>query len=146
MSPNWIMKWRDIAFEEGTLTAKGVVNGVEVCESTVKTAGEASRIQMTADAESLKPAGFVRIELQLTDDAGRSVTFFEKELTFSISGDAEIFALNNGNGDVVNSRLNTTNRPTYLGRCLCLVKKSGDTGSFTLTVSGEGLQSAVQEF
>jgi beta-galactosidase len=143
--PNWIMKWRDIAFEEGTLTAKGVVDGAEVCESTVKTAGEASRIQLTVDEESLKSAGFVRIELQLTDDAGLPVPFSEKELTFSIGGDAVIFALNNGNGDVVNSRLNTTSRPTYLGRCLCLVKKGSDTGAFTLTVNGPGLEAAVFE-
>lgn len=134
---------RDIAFEEGTLTAKGVVAGAEVCESTVKTAGDASRIQLTADTESLKPAGFVRVELQLTDDEGRPVVFSEKELTCEISGDAEIFALNNGNGDVVNSRLNCTNRPTYLGRCLALIKTGTDPGALTLTVKGAGLETAV---
>ena len=143
--PNWIMKWRDIAYEEGTLTAKGVVDGVEVCASTVTTAGDVSRIRLTADAESLKSAGFIRVDLQLTDDAGRPVVFSEKELTFKISGDAEIFALNNGNGDVVNSRLNRTNRPTYLGRCLCLIKTGDDTGAFTLTVKGPGLEAAVLE-
>ncbi|MCK4957938.1 MAG: DUF4982 domain-containing protein, partial [Planctomycetes bacterium] len=143
--PNWIMKWRDIAYEEGTLTAKGVVDGVEVCDSTVKTAGDASRMRLTADTESLKPAGFIRVELQLTDDAGRPVVFSEKDLTFEISGDAEIFALNNGNGDVVNSRLNCTNRPTYKGRCLCLIKKESDASSFTLTVKGAGLEAAVLE-
>ena len=93
----------------------------------------------------MKPAGFVRVELQLTDDAGLPVTFSEKELTFSISGDAEIFALNNGNGDVVNSRLNTTSRPTYLGRCLCLIKKGRDSGAFTLTVQGPGLEALIIE-
>ncbi|VGO20446.1 glycoside hydrolase family 2 TIM barrel-domain containing protein [Pontiella sulfatireligans] len=140
--PNWIMNWRKITYEPGTLRAVGIRDGKAVCEDRLITAGAPVSIQLTADAETVASKGVVHVEVRLYDKLGNRVNHEEVELEFSVEG-GMILGLDNGVMTAESSFLEKKVRQTNEGRCLCIVRAGESTGKLKLTVKAKGLSSSA---
>ncbi len=136
---NWIMKWKQVAFKAGTLTAKGVVDGKEVCEHSLKTAGETKKIK----EKVIHNNDIVRVELQLSDKKGTSVIHIEKELGFALEGPCEIIGIHNGDMACITPFKNHENRITHQGKCAVLIKINQPESECKLIVSAEGVKTKI---
>lgn len=145
--PNWIMKWRKISHESGTLRAVGKINGKIVCQSEIHTTGKPQHIVINSDVKKPSANELVHIEISLTDKKGNLVTIDDKKLQFKLEGDGEIIALDNG--DICNSDAfsNKKSRLTYKGRCLCIVKVGKNhTQELKLSITSENLKPSSISF
>jgi beta-galactosidase len=139
--PNWIMKWREIAYEPGTLRAVGLRDGKPVCEDVLITAGNPSQIQLVSSEQTVAPNGIAHVEVQLLDAQGNPVKHVESELKFSVKG-GEVLGLDNGALTVQSLMTEKKTRPTDQGRCLCILRAGSKPGSIVLTVSAKGCPTA----
>lgn len=120
--PNWIMNWNSISYKSGELKAVGKINGKAVCETVIATTGKLHHLEMNADKLRVKPGDIIHVELSLRDKKGRSITHTKEELHFEIEGDAQIIALENGDGTDLTPFSNKETKKTHKGRCLCIIK------------------------
>lgn len=137
--PNWIMKWREIAYKPGTLRAVGKQDGKAVCEFELKTAGKPAGIILKADKSVLSPGRIAHVELNLVDAKGIRIPNDDRMLEFQLEGNGEILGLTNGDVNCIDSFSQKHARPTYRGKCLCILKAGKNPGNLKLTVSSNGI-------
>ncbi|NMH86802.1 glycoside hydrolase family 2 TIM barrel-domain containing protein [Flavivirga algicola] len=141
--PNWIMKWQDTAFEEGTLKAVGIINGKEVCEFELKTTGEPYKINLKPYNKHINSGDIVQIEVSILDKKNVLVTHQPVDLYFKIEGDAEILGLSNGDMYDDTSASNIETRKTKQGACLVILKMGQVMDGAKLTVTSKDLKKGV---
>lgn len=81
------------------------------------------------------------VNIALVDEEGNPVYWWgdDKNLSLSISGAADIYAVGNGEPDST-SPFDVTTRRTFRGQAQVILRSiAGQSGEITLTVSGEGL-------
>jgi len=140
--PNWIMKWRKITHEAGTLIAVGKIGGKVVCETKLETSTKPQKLVLSSNVEQVLANGIALVEVTLTDKKGRAVRADEQQLKFEITGDAKILSLDNGNMKRLVPFTNTQSLTTHEGNCLCIIKFGTKPEEVELTVSGEGLKTS----
>lgn len=132
--------WR-VNFEPGTLKAVSRKNGKTLLVKEIKTAGEPARIELIADRKIIKADGkdLSFITARILDAAGNLVPGADKAIEFSISGNANIAATDNGyQADTVS--LTSHKRRAWKGMALAIVKAAAKKGNSTLTASSPGLK------
>ena len=134
--------WK-VPFEPGALKAVSYKDGKELLSQTVKTAGNATSIELSPDQSFYRAVegDLIYIELQLTDKSGIAVPDEDKTLHFELTGDAELVGINNG----YQADLHSFKGPdynTWKGKCVVVVRPLNKQANFNLTVSGQGLQKA----
>ena len=137
-----ILSW-EVPYAPGVLKAVGRTNRQALCEFALKTAGPASRIELRPDVAQLPADGkaICQLEFDVVDAQGVRVPDAGQELTFALSGPAQILGL--GNGDVTNSEpVKGPVHRVYQGRGLAIVQSSTSAGAITLKASAPGLESA----
>jgi beta-galactosidase len=135
--------WR-VAFEPGTLKAISRKNGKIVLIKEIKTAGKPAKIELTADRDKIKAGGkdLSFITVRILDVAGNIVPNAEDLVKFSISGNANIVATDNGyQADTVS--LTSHTRRAWKGMALVIVKSTLKKGNSTLIASAPGLRTAT---
>ncbi|WP_366185062.1 glycoside hydrolase family 2 TIM barrel-domain containing protein [Flavobacterium ovatum] len=137
--PNWIMKWRKVNYQEGTLKAVGIINGKAVCESVIKTTGKPVRSILTVDKKEVTTGGVVQVEIDLVDSKGNRVVSDDKELKFKLNGQGLILGLSNGDIQCLDSFRLIETKKTHQGKVLCIMKAGNSAGQMSLVVSGEGI-------
>ena len=98
------IKWDNIAYAPGTLVAVAKKNGKVVARHQIETTGEAVALKLVPDAENWHADGkdLMHVRIYAVDKKGRRVLnvkdakAFDK-LTFTVKGDANIVAVDNGN-------------------------------------------------
>lgn len=97
MEPNGHLQW-DVAYQPGTLLARGYKNNKQIITGKVETTGPAKSIQLSADRYEIKADGddVSVIAIQLNDDKDRYVPVADNALTFSIDGPGKIIGVGNG--------------------------------------------------
>jgi len=139
---NGVLSWQ-VPFEPGTLKAAGRANGQDVCDYTLKTAGTASRVELLPDAKEFRANGkdVCHVEFRIVDENGVRVPDAEPEVKFDLVGQAKIIGI--GNGDLNNSEncQGDTHR-AFQGRGLVILQAPTSPGSFVLTATVPGLESA----
>lgn len=133
-----------LPYEPGTLKAVGVDGDGETAPVLLRTAGNASRIRLTADRRQLTPDGqdltFVTVEL--TDGNGTVNPIADNALTFEVKGAGSILAV--GNADLKDSASYTdAEHKAWKGRALVVLKSNGKRGKITLKARGDGLRTAT---
>ena len=145
--PNWIMKWRKIKHQPGTLRAVGKIGGKEVCSTELKTAGAPHHLVCYADSQTLKPGEVVHVEITLVDKAGVVVPNDDRRLKFKLEGDGEILGLSNGDIRCHEPFYQKSEWKTYQGKCLAIIKAGNNLNpKLKLTITGEGIREANVEF
>ena len=127
-----------LPYQPGTLRAEAGEEKV-----SLKTAGEAKTIRLTADRTMLKADGqdLAFITVELTDGNGIVNLTANNELTASVSGPATLIGF--GNADIRDcDRYTDSTHKAWKGRALLVVRNTGKKGKATVTVQGKNLKSS----
>jgi len=138
-----VLTWQ-IPYAPGVLKAVGQKDGQTICEFTLKSAGPAARIELHPDTAQLHADGkaISQIEFDVVDANGVRVPDAAQELTFTLTGPAQILGI--GNGDITNSEpVQGPDHRAFQGRGLAIIQSSTTAGPITLTVTGSGLSPAT---
>ena len=144
------IKWDGIAYAPGTLLAVARKNGKVVARHQIETTSEAVALKMVPDAETWHADGqdLMHMRVYAVDKKGRRVMNLKDKnafckLTFTVKGDADIVAVDNGNiySDelhVGKKQLNkTAERALYQGSALVILRAGIQPSKVELTVACE---------
>lgn len=147
------IKWDNIAYAPGTLVAVAKKNGKVVARHQIETTGEAVALKLVPDAENWHADGkdLMHVRIYAVDKKGRRVLnvkdakAFDK-LTFTVKGDANIVAVDNGN--IASDELHigktqlekTIQRNLFQGSALVILRAGDKPGKIELSVAGEKMK------
>lgn len=147
------IKWDNIAYAPGTLVAVAKKNGKVVARHQIETTGEAVALKLVPDMETWHADGkdLMHVRIYAVDKKGRRVMnvkdakAFDK-LTFTVKGDANIVAVDNGN--IASDELHigktqlekTIQRHLYQGSALVILRAGDKPGKIELSVAGEKMK------
>ena len=151
------IKWDGIAYAPGTLQAVARKNGKVVARHQIETTGEAVTLKLVPDAETWHADGqdLMHVRVYAVDKKGRRVMDLKDKnafsnLTFTVKGDADIVAVDNGNINsdelhVGKKQLNkTAERALYQGSALVILRAGTQPSKVELTVACENAVSGHQ--
>ena len=147
------IKWDNIAYAPGTLVAVAKKNGKVVARHQIETTGEAVALKLVPDVETWHADGkdLMHVRIYAVDKKGRRVLnmkdakAFDK-LTFTVKGDANIVAVDNGNiaSDELHIRKTqlekTIQRNLFQGSALVILRAGNKPGKIELSVAGEKMK------
>src|SRR5947209_11652571 len=123
----------EVPYQPGELRAVGLINGKEVAQTTLKTAGEPKAIRLTADRSTIRAdrndPSYVTVEV--VDQNGLVVPTSALPVRFIVSGDGELAATGSSAPNDAPS-FHVPLRKTYQGRCLAILRPKGAAGPITL--------------
>ena len=147
------IKWDNIAYAPGTLVAVAKKNGKVVARHQIETTGEAVALKLVPDMETWHADGkdLMHVRIYAVDKKGRRVVnvkdakAFDK-LTFTVKGDANIVAVDNGN--IASDELHigktqlekSIQRNLYQGSALVILRAGDKPGKIELSVAGEKMK------
>ena len=147
------IKWDNIAYAPGTLVAVAKKNGKVVARHQIETTGEAVALKLVPDMETWHADGkdLMHVRIYAVDKKGRRVLnvkdakAFDK-LTFTVKGDANIVAVDNGN--IASDELHigktqlekTIQRNFFQGSALVILRAGDKPGKIELSVAGEKMK------
>ncbi len=135
------LRWEDVAYEPGELTAVAYLKGKEIGSATVRTAEAPKKIRLQAEHKSMQGDGqdltFVLVEM--VDAAGTLCPLSDAEVTFTVSGPAQIVGV--GNGDPLSMASFTGDRvKLFHGKAMVYLRSlAGGKGPVKLTAKSEGV-------
>lgn len=147
------IKWNNIAYVPGTLVAVAKKNGKVVARHLIETTGEAVALKLVPDAETWHADGkdLMHVRIYAVDKKGRRVLnvkdakAFDK-LTFTVKGDANIVAVDNGNITSDELHIGKTQleksiqRHLFQGSALVILRAGDKPGKIELSVAGEKMK------
>lgn len=147
------IKWDNIAYAPGTLVAVAKKNGKVVARYQIETTGEAVALKLVPDIETWHADGkdLMHVRIYAVDKKGRRVLnvkdakAFDK-LTFTVKGDANIVAVDNGN--IASDELHigktqlekSIQRHLFQGFALVILRAGDKPGKIELSVAGEKMK------
>lgn len=147
------IKWDNIAYAPGTLVAVARKNGKMVARHMIETTGEAVALKLVPDMETWHADGkdLMHVRIYAVDKKGRRVLnvkdakAFDK-LTFTVKGDADIVAVDNGN--IASDELHigkiqlekSIQRHLFQGSALVILRAGDKPGKIELSVEGEKMK------
>lgn len=147
------IKWDNIAYVPGALQAVARKNGKVVARHLIETTGEAVALKLVPDMETWHADGkdLIHVRIYAVDKKGRRVLnvkdakAFDK-LTFTVKGDANIVAVDNGN--IASDELHigktqlekSIQRHLFQGSALVILRAGDKPGKIELSVEGEKMK------
>ena len=147
------IKWDNIAYAPGALLAVARKNGKMVARHMIETTGEAVALKLVPDMETWHADGkdLMHVRIYAVDKKGRRVLnvkdakAFDK-LTFTVKGDANIVAVDNGN--IASDELHigktqlekSIQRHLFQGSALVILRAGDKPGKIELSVEGEKMK------
>ncbi|WP_440906589.1 beta-galactosidase GalB (plasmid) [Catenovulum sp. SX2] len=138
------LRFDDVVYQPGSLTAVAYKNGKTWATTSVSTTESANKIQLTADRSSIKNDGkdLTFITARVQDKNGLTVPTANNWLEFSVEGNGEIVATDNGDSTDF-TPFPSPERNAFNGLALVIVKaKQGTDGGFKLIAKSKGLVGA----
>lgn len=134
--------WR-VPYTPGTLQAISRRDGKTVLTSTIKTAGPAAKIELTADHSKLRADGkdLSFITVRVLDAAGNLVPDAANLVKFSVSGPGFVAGVDNGYQASLEP-FKASERKAYNGMALAIIQTTEKAGQITLQATAEGLAPA----
>ena len=139
------IRWDDVIYEPGELKVTAYKDGKEWATDIMRTAGEASGMNLKPDRDVISADGcdlsFVTLTVQ--DAEGMMAPHADNLIKFSVSGQGEIVATDNGDPTDM-TVFPSHERKAFNGLALVIVKaKRGQTGSIVITAESDGLPAAT---
>ena len=147
------IKWDNSAYAPGPLVAVAKKNGKVVARHQIETTGEAVALKLVPDMETWHADGkdLMHVRIYAVDKKGRRVLnvkdakAFDK-LTFTVKGDANIVAVDNGN--IASDELHigktqlekSIQRNLFQGSALVILRAGDKPGKIELSVAGEKMK------
>jgi len=151
----------EVPYAPGVITAVARTNGKVVAQDELHTAGApahlvlstglaAARLTNTPTHEPLPHLtpdwnDVTYITATLVDANGTVIPDSETRIHFSVSGNAKIIAVDNGNM-LDHDLFQATDRKVYSGHAIVILRATAPNGNITLTASAEGLPPATSTF
>ncbi len=134
----------EVPYEPGTLRAVGYVDDKVVAEKTLETTGSPYGVRLTLEQPALStaPADLWFVQVEVVDAEGHMVPYADDEVFFTVKGPGTIAAVGSANPATL-ERYRGNQRRVFRGRCLVVVKSSGDAGEITLRAQADGLEDAT---
>lgn len=134
--------WK-VPYRAGVLKAVGYTKGKKVKESVLQTASDVATIRFFADRTALSSGGqdISVITVELCDARGTLHPKAEDLVEFNIEGPATIAGVGNANPVSLES-FQLPRRKAWRGKCLVIVRTTGQPGNITLTASVKGVKAA----
>ena len=132
------IKWDNIEYKSGTLTAIARNGGKEVARHSLETTGEAVALKLIPDVQTWHADGkdLQHVRVIAVDKKGRRVLSAGENLRFSVTGDAEIVALDNGN--IASDELAVgSERSLFMGSALVILRAGASVSNITLEVTSD---------
>lgn len=147
------IKWDNIAYAPGALLAVARKNGKVLTRHQIETTGEAVALKLVPDMETWHADGtdLMHVRIYAVDKKGKRVLnvkdakAFDK-LTFTVKGDANIVAVDNGN--IASDELHigktqlekSIQRHLFQGSALVILRAGDKPGKIELSVEGEKMK------
>ena len=133
------LRWK-VPYQKGVLKAEGFKNGVLVATDIVQTAGEAAKIELSADRTVIHADGkdLSYITVKIADEHGTLVPGADNLVLFEPEGEGKIVGIGNGN-PISLEPAKGTERHAFSGLCQVIIQSSGKKGNITLKASSLGL-------
>jgi beta-galactosidase len=135
--------WR-LKFQRGTLKAVSRKNGKVVLEKVIRTAGKVAKIVLQPDRKTIRADGedLSFVTVKLLDKEGNLVPDASQLVKFTISDNATIAGVDNGN-QVDHDSFRASERKAFNGMCLVVVRSKKMKGTIRLGATSNGLPPAT---
>jgi beta-galactosidase len=133
-----------IPYAPGELRAVALLNGKEIASLAFATAGPPALLRLTADRQSLRADrnDLAYVTIEVLDKRGNLVPDAVVPVGFSVAGVAELAGVGSANPkDAASFR--QPRRRTFQGRCLAVLRPTGNRGLITLRAEADGLAGAT---
>jgi len=134
----------DVPYDPGELSAYGLIDGKVMAQTTLKTTGMPKKVKLAVDRTSIRAdrndLSYVTVEV--VDADGQRVPDATIPVRISVSGKGELV----GHASAVPNEPASFREPmrtTFEGRCLAILRPTGETGDISLRVEAEGLEPAT---
>lgn len=130
----------NVPWASGTLRADCKRAGTVAATDTVKTAGAAAKIALSADRTSIHADGrdMVFITADIQDSSGIFVPTGNASISWSVSGPGSLVGLDNGDPTDTTSYKGTS-RKAFNGKALAMVRATTSAGTITIKATASGL-------
>lgn len=147
MERNSHLQW-NVLYEPGILEAIGYKNGKKIT-AKVETTENASQVVISSDKTILNADGkdVTVINISITDDKGREVPTANNMISFTITENAKIIGV--GNGDPSSHEpdkyaTHSWQRSAFNGKCQVIIQAGKNTGEVTFEAKSIGLKSTTK--
>lgn len=130
-------EWLEVPFEPGKIEVVSYKDGKEVARDSRVTAGEPVSVRLTPDRKKISADGYdlCYVTVELIDKSGNAVPESDAMLHFEVSGNGELFGIDNGNA-ADSLSLKGNDKAMFHGKALAVIRSIKDRpGSATLTVT-----------
>lgn len=138
------LRWDEVTYAPGELRVIAYKNGARWAEDTVRTAGSAAKLGLSADRGAIRADGqdLSFITLTILDKNGVAVPRSHNVVKFEISGPGVIIATDNGDATSFES-FQAKERRAYNGLALAIVRtRTGEAGEIKVRATSDGLVGA----
>lgn len=128
------IRWGEIAYKSGKLEAVAYKNGKPVARHALETTGKPVKILAEPDNTNWQANGMdlQHVRLTVVDSKGRRCLSYNDELDFSITGDASIVAVTNG--DITTDEIATQPHVRlWQGQAMVILRSGRQASKITLT-------------
>ena len=146
MERNSHLQW-NVIYEPGTLEAIAYKKGKKIT-SKIETTEQASQVVIATDKTILRADGkdVTVINISISDEKGREVPTANNMITFTVSDNAKIIGV--GNGDPSSHepdkcKTNSWQRSAFNGKCQVIIQASKNSGEVKFEAKSDGLKSTV---
>ena len=132
------IKWDNSEYKSGKLTASARNGGKEVARHSLETTGEAVSLKLIPDVQTWHADGkdLLHVRVIAVDKKGRRVLSAGENLRFSVTGNAEIVAVDNGN--ISSDELAVgTERSLFMGSALVILRAGASASNIILEVASD---------
>jgi beta-galactosidase len=139
------LRWNDVVYEPGELTAIGYKDGKEIGRAKMRTAGPPAAIRLTPDRSKLSATGgdLCYILVEAVDKKDVPCPLAENTIGFEVAGPGEIAAVGNGNPMSLEP-FQSNERKLFFGKAMVIVRATdGKPGTIRVTATSAGLTSAM---
>ncbi|MBR3287060.1 MAG: DUF4982 domain-containing protein [Bacteroidales bacterium] len=142
-----IVRWNDVPYEAGKLTAVAYNGGKEVARHTIETTGKAVALKVEVETPNDWKADGMDlqyIKAWAVDSKGRRVWDATDEVTFDVSGAATLYTVDNGDHStdyLFTSDIHT--KTMHRGFIQCVARSKREAGNVVVKVSCPGLKGAT---
>ncbi len=142
-----IIKWDNVAYKPGNLTAVARSNGKEVARHRIETTGKPVKLVVEAENDNWKADGmdlqYARI--YAVDSKGRKVPTATGKIKFEITGEASLHAVDNG-CHTSDHLFRGDNIDLYRGFAMAILRPTRTPGAVTLKATCPGLKPVTVKF
>ena len=140
----YALRWLDVPYEPGELTAYAYQNGDKIGEASVRTAGAPAKLRLIPDRRSLKADGddLSYLEVRVVDKDSNLCPLAMNDVKFHLDGPACIAGVGNGDHHFP-AEFVTDHVTLFYGKAMLIVRATeSNGGTIRVTASSAGLETA----